>query len=192
MIKTVVDVLVAIGTGLTAFFTYLAARATRDSATQAKMSAEAAQKTLEVAERPWLGVVSTGYEIRNTNRPHFLIELQNYGSLPAYLVGHRINSCVSPRDPPAEPLFRAYMTDAGILNPGEKRRFEFPSEGTISGEENNQVRTGQARLFVWFEFSYHDPLQNEHCFAGILGAEAVAGNVIFHWWPNSQKYIRST
>jgi hypothetical protein len=48
-IKTAIDILVVIGTGLRAFFTYLAARATRDSATQAKISAEAAQKTLETA-----------------------------------------------------------------------------------------------------------------------------------------------
>jgi hypothetical protein len=174
-VKTIIDVLVAIGTGLTAFFTYLAARATRDSAIQATISAEVAQKTLEVAERPWVGVTATGYTIKHSNRPHFFFELENHGSLPAYLIGYRINSCVSERDPPAEPRFATQMKGAATLNPGEKRRFELPSEGTISGEDNNRVRTGQARSFVWFEFNYRDPLQKDHYFAGILGAETVNG-----------------
>jgi len=190
LINLVINIAGTASVVATAIFTAFAARSARISADAAKASADASQRTMEVAERPWLGVVvnETFVEYR-VDRPVFLVTVKNFGSLPAYLIGHKISSCVAGA-PPGLPAFTTVMDDAGVLNPGEGRVLSLPSEATISMEDWNRYRAAQTKLFVWFEISYRDPLLKLHRYAAIFAGEGTL-TPPFKWWPNNDNYIYS-
>jgi hypothetical protein len=184
-----VNIIIALAAVATAVFTWKTVRSSQSSAEAARQSADAAQKTLEVAERPWLGVSHAGVKFEwRQPRPHFLVNVKNFGSLPAYLRGHRLNCCLTEDRLPPDPAFAGLIADAGIINPDESRRLEFPSP--MSAEEYDRWRNGEGRLFVWFEINYDDPFGKSHCFAGVLAADGI--DPMFRWWPNAEKYIRSS
>jgi hypothetical protein len=163
-----INILVVIGTGLTAFFTYLAAPATRDSATQAKISAEAAQKTLEVAERQWLRVVSTEVQIKRGNHPPFFLERQNYCALPAYrycnskereLIIAELSEVITDR------ISRPFMWPSGLLS-FVVTSTDFSNRAPAAARYCDQVegnKPGSGRLFL-FPGGFFSPVDADAAF----------------------------
>jgi hypothetical protein len=177
MILSVTGAIIA---ALSALFTWMAAR-------HARRSADAAYQTLEVSTRPWLGVMVLDRKGElGLRSPLFSLSLKNFGSLPAYLVEHRLNWSVI--EPAIEPSFSTENhCDSLILNPDQEIVFSAPGPA-LKTEDLNAIQRGQP-LFVWFSILYRDPLNQEHTVAQIARSTTQSADT-FTWIPKAN-YWRS-
>ncbi len=175
VVNEIVAAVSAVFTALTAIFTWMAAR-------QAQRSAEAAQHTLQVSTRPWIGVklLERKGEL-GPKSPLFSLQLKNYGSLPAYLAKHCLNWSV--KEPPDEPVFGpACNLDTLILNPGQEIAVLAPGPA-MTNDDLVALKRGEA-LFVWFSITYRDALAREHRLMQLARSTdpSISG---FTWIPKS-------
>lgn len=170
----VMGAVTVIFTALTAIFTWMAAR-------QAGRSAAAAEESLRISTRPWLGV--TGMQrtgVIGPQSPLFMLHLKNFGSLPAFLVEHRLNRSVG--EPRGGPQYHPGVRhpDDLILNPNQEIAVVAP--GPALNQNDVDVLKSGERLFVWFEILYRDPRGRDHHLSQIARSNTPALDS-FTWIP---------